>query len=192
MENLPLMNRKASKDREFELIQGASQGDEEAFRQLYDITHKKIYFYLYRLLKDRETAEDIMVETYTEAWRGAKNFRGDSRVTTWIMSIARNLAMNHFKKVKPHDNIDDFPSLSNNIMPDAEPLDRQRLLKEAISRLSTKHGEILDMVFFHEMTYQEVSEVLRIPVSTVKTRVFYAKDGLRDVLNNMGVSRNDI
>ena len=189
---LPLMNRKAFKGREFELIQGASQGDEDAFRELYDITHKKIYFYMYRLLKDRETAEDIMVETYTEVWRGAKNFRGDSGVTTWIMSIARNLAMNHFKKVKTHDNIDDFPNLSIDPASNYERLDRNKALKKAMSVLSDKHREILDMVFFHDMNYQEVSEVLDIPVSTVKTRAFYAKDGLRHVLNHMGVSRDDI
>ncbi len=186
------MSKESFADRDLELLKRLSEGDEDAFRQLYDTTHKKIYFYLYRLLKDRETAEDIIVETYTEVWRGAKNFRGDSRATTWIMSIARNLAINHFKKVKTHGNIDDFPNLSNNIMPDAEPLDRQRLLTEAMSRLSTKHREILDMVFLHEMNYQEVSEVLGIPVNTVKTRVFYAKDGLRDVMGNMGVSRDDI
>lgn len=189
---LPLINRKASKDREFKLILGASQGDEDAFRELYDITHKKIYFYMYRLLKDRETAEDIMVETYTEVWRGAKNFRGDSRVTTWIMSIARNLAMNHFKKVKNHDNIDDFTNLSIDPEPDSERLDRNKVLKKAMSVLSDKHREVLDMVFFHDMNYQEVSEILDIPVSTVKTRAFYAKDGLRHVLNHMGVSRDDI
>jgi len=186
------MSKEISQDIGLEFIKRISEGSEDAFRRLYDLTHKKTYFFLNRLLRDKATAEDIMVETYTEVWNGAKSFRGSSRVTTWIIGIARNLAMNQFKKLKTHDNIEDFPELSDNSMPDAEPLNRHDLLKKAMSRLSVKHSEILDLVFFHEMTYKEISELLDISVNTVKTRVFYAKDALKDSLNHMGVSRSDI
>ena len=108
------------------------------------------------------------------------------------MGIARNLAMNELGKLKKHDNIDDFPNLSNGVIPDAEPMDRQRLLKEGMLRLSVKHREILDLVFFHEMTYQEVSQMLDIPVNTVKTRVFYAKETLKNALSSMGVKKDDL
>ena len=186
------MSKESVADTNVELLKRVSGGDEEAFRQLYDLTHKKVYFYLYRLLKGKETAEDILVETYTEVWRGAKSFKGESVVTTWIMGIARNLSMNELKKMKSHDNIDDYPNLPNGSIPDANGFDRQRCLKEAISRLSTKHREILDLVFFHEMTYPEVSEILDIPVNTVKTRVFYAKEALREAMGKMGVAKNDL
>ncbi|NWF93648.1 MAG: sigma-70 family RNA polymerase sigma factor [Syntrophaceae bacterium] len=169
-----------------------SEGDEEAFRRLYEATHKKVYFYLYRLLRRRAMAEDVMVETYTEVWRGAKHFKGRSKVTTWMMGIARNLAMNELRKVREHEKIDDFPNLSGGPAPDTEGSDRRRLLKEAMAGLSINHREILDLVFFHEMTYQEVSEVLDIPVNTVKTRVFYAKEALREILSRMGVSRDEV
>jgi RNA polymerase sigma-70 factor (ECF subfamily) len=109
-----------------------------------------------------------------------------------MIGIARNLAMNELGKFKKHDNIDDLPDLSNGVIPDAGPMDRQRLLKEGMLRLSIKHREILDLVFFHEMTYQEVSQMLDIPVSTVKTRVFYAKETLKNALSRMGVKKNDL
>jgi RNA polymerase sigma-70 factor (ECF subfamily) len=92
----------------------------------------------------------------------------------------RNLAMNELAKFKKHENIDDFPNLSNGVMPDPEPMDRQRLLKEAMIKLPMKHREILDLVFFHDLTYPEVSRMLDIPVNTVKTRVFYAKETLKN------------
>jgi RNA polymerase sigma-70 factor (ECF subfamily) len=177
---------------DLELMRRISGGDEEAFRELYDLTHKKVYFYLYRLVHGKQTAEDILVETYTEVWRSAKKFRGHSKATTWIMGIARNLAMNELGKFRRHDNIDDFPNLSNGVMPDPEPMDRQRLLKEAMIKLPTKHREILDLVFFHDMTYPEVSQMLDIPVNTVKTRVFYAKETLKNALSSMGVKKDDL
>jgi len=173
-------------------LEKVSRGDEEAFRELYDQTHKKVYFYLYRLVHGKQTAEDILVETFTEVWKCAKKFKGRSRVTTWMMGIARNLAMNELGKFRKHEDIEDCPDLSNGVIPDAEPMDRQRLIKEAMSRLSIKHQEILDLVFFHEMTYREVSQMLDIPVSTVKTRVFYAKETLRNVLSRMGVKKDDL
>ncbi len=88
------MSNESIVDKSVELLEKVSEGDEEAFRQLYDLTHKKVYFYLYRLFKVKESAEDALVETYTEVWRGAKSFKGKSLVTTWIMGIARHLAMN--------------------------------------------------------------------------------------------------
>jgi RNA polymerase sigma-70 factor (ECF subfamily) len=169
-----------------------SDGDEEAFRELYDLTHKKVYFYLYRLVRGKQMAEDVLVEVYTEVWRCAGKFRGNSAVTTWIMGIARNLAMNELGKVKKHDNIEDFPNLSNGVMPDPEPMDRQRLLKEAMIKLPIKHREILDLVFFHDLTYPEVSRMLEIPVNTVKTRVHYAKETLKNALSSMGVKKDDL
>lgn len=186
------MNRQPFVDEEIELLRKISRGDEEAFRQLYDQTHQKVYFYLYRLVHGRQIAEDILVETFMEVWRCAKAFKGRSRVTTWIFGIARNLAMNELGKQKKHEDISDCSYLSNGIVPDAEPMDRQRLLKEAMLKLSIKHQEILDLVFFHDLAYPEISQLLDIPVSTVKTRVFYAKEMLKQVLSQMGVNKDDL
>ncbi len=176
----------------FELMRRISDGDEEAFRELYDLTHKKIYFYLYHLVHGKQMAEDVLVEAYSEVWRCAKQFKGNSAVTTWIIGIARNLAMNELGKVKRHEDIEDFPNLSDGVMPDPEPMDRQRLLKKAMAELPVKHREILDLVFFHDLTYPEVSQMLDIPMNTVKTRVFYAKETLKNALSGMGVKKDDL
>jgi len=169
-----------------------SKGDEEAFRQIYDQTYGKVAFYLYRLVSDQALVEDVLVETYAAVWKGAKSFKGTAKASTWIIGIARNLAMNELRKLKTHEDIDDHAGLSNGKQPEAESLDRQELMKKAMSNLSTNHREILDLVFFHEMNYPEVSSLLGIPVSTVKTRVFYAKDALKNVLKQMGVGKDDI
>lgn len=179
-------------DKDIELLKRISKGDEESFRQLYELTHKEVYFFLFRLFHDKDAAEDTLIETFTEVWKSAKNFKGKARILTWIIGIAKNLAMNKLKKDRTHESIDDFPNISNSANPTAESFERQRLLKEAMSSLSVKHREVLDLVFYHEMTYQEVSEVLNAPLNTVKTRVFYAKEALRKTLSHMGVKRDDI
>jgi len=186
------MKKGTTKEPEFKLLKLASKGDEAAFRQLYDSTYGKVTFYLRRLISDENLVEDVLVETYTAVWKGAKSFKGKSKVSTWIIGIARNVAMNELRRLKTHEDLDAHYEISDDSLPDTESFDRQGLMKKALLKLTPKHREILDLVFFHEMRYPEVSELLDIPVSTVKTRVFYAKDALKDVLKHMGVDKHDI
>lgn len=176
--------------KDFELMKRISKGDEHAFKELFEETHKKVYFYLFRLFKDKNLAEDILIDTYTEAWRNARNFRGESRLLTWIIGIARNLAMNRFKKTHYFERIDDFPDIPD--QKNSQEIGIGNVIQKAIEELSLKHREVLDLVFFQEMTYKEVSELLKIPVNTVKTRVFYAKKELKNILEKMGVRKNEI
>lgn len=186
------MNKEAFLGEEIELLKRISSGDEKAFRQLYDLTHRKVFFYLYRLVRRKQMVEDILVETYTEVWKNASKFKGRSRVCTWMIGIARNLAMNELKKLKGHEDIDEFENQLQASPPEEGSLDRKRLIKKALVNLSLKHREVLDLVFFHDLTYKEVSEILDIPTNTVKTRVFYAKESLKQFLNQIGVKRDDI
>ncbi len=125
---IPLIGWKVVRGREFELVKRVSGGDEIAFNELYDQTHKKVYFYLFRIFKEESLTEDIVVETYVEVWRNAKSFKGNSRVLTWIIGIARNLAMNRFKKMHYLERIDDFPDIP----------DQRTLRKPGLEMLSIK------------------------------------------------------
>ncbi len=190
------MNKEQSISRENELLIKTAVGDENAFRELYDLTNKAVYFYLYRLLKDRESAEDVQIDVFTQVWKGAKKFKGKSKVTTWIFGIARNLAMNELRKRKYHVNIDDYPEMtqdnSTDQGPDLEAMDQKKIIKNAMSKISSKHQEVLDLVFFHEMNYQEISDTLHVSVNTVKTRVFYAKSAFKKKLKQLRVYDDDI
>lgn len=186
------MKKGTSTKKESKLLKLVSKGDEKAFRQIYDSTYGKVSFYLHRLVSDETLVEDVLVETYAAVWKGAGSYKGKAKVTTWIIGIARNLAMNALRKVKTHDDLDAHYDISDETLPDTESFDRPALIKQALLKLSLKHREILDLVFFHEMRYADVSAQLDIPVSTVKTRVFYAKDALKDVLKQMGVSKHDL
>ena len=186
------MNGAISAATEFELLQKVSQGDRGAFRELYDATNNGVFFYLYRFFQDEATAEDVLIDTYTEVWKSAKKFKGESRVKTWIFGIARNRAMKELRKKKFHENIDDYPHLADDGKFDAEEADRKDIIKSGLQKISYKHREVLDLVFFHDLDYQEIAVILDIPVGTVKTRVFYAKEALRNTLAKMGVKKDDL
>ena len=145
------------------LMARIARGDRQAFTALYESTSTPVFHYLQRFLRSREGAEDMLIEVYTQVWQGAGKFRGQSKVRTWIFGIARNLALNELRRT------------SNRPM---DPL--PETLADALTELSAKHREIIDLVFFHEMLYSEIATLLDISVNTVKTRIHYAKAALEN------------
>jgi RNA polymerase sigma-70 factor, ECF subfamily len=175
------------------LIKHTAKGEEESFKQLYELTHKKVFQYLYRLLKNQHTAEDLLIEAYTEVWKTANKFRGEAKVLTWIIGIARNVAMNEMRKNKmPEIELDEGISSQPAQFTDCVGSQTTQILRDALNKLSLNHREALDLVFLQGMQYEEISHVMNIPVNTVKTRVFYAKERLKDVFGMMGVAKDDL
>lgn len=180
------------REREKRLLEATANKDRVAFRQLYDMTYGQVRFFLVRKLGDENLAEDVLVETYTAVWLKAGTFRGKSRGLTWIMGIARNLAYKALRGRRRHRSIEEMPNLTNGTHGGVEALSRKQLLVRALDALSDKHREVLDLVFFHGMNYPEVAALLGVPVNTVKSRMFYAKDSLMKVFTQMGVQADDI
>jgi RNA polymerase sigma-70 factor (ECF subfamily) len=187
-----MIRNQAPPDRETELLYQVAFGDENAFQELYETTNRRIYFYIYRMVNNKETAEDLMVETYAQVWRGAGRFRGESRAISWIIGIARNLSRKEFRKIKPDESLENHPNLINGNTPDPDSFDRSRYIQAALAKLPDPHRDVLDLVFFHELTYPEVSAVLDIPVNTVKTRVYHAKSKMEKILRQMGIDQNEL
>lgn len=174
------------------LMSAIAENDQEAFRKLYDLTHQKIYFFVCRMVKETQMAEDVVMETYTAVWKSAKNFQGRSKVQTWIYGIARNLAMNALKKKRPDVTIDDVPHLATADDAEIDGLDRKAVIAKGLLKISDKHREVLDLVFFQGFTYVEIADMLKVSENTIKTRVFYAKKSLYQILEKMGVNKNDL
>ncbi len=185
------MNKKKS-DELYELLIASAENDQEAFRQLYDLTHQKIHFFVCRILKDTQMAEDVVVETYSAVWQSAKKFKGKSKVQTWIFGIARNLALNALKKKRPDQSLDDYPHLTTDGGADMANMDRKELIAKGLLQISAKHREVLDLSFFQGFKYNEIAEILDVSVNTVKTRVFHAKKALHQYLDRMGVKKDDL
>lgn len=159
-----------------------ARGDERALRELIRAMQGRVYAYCLSLVLCPEDAEELTSEVFYQAWRSARNFKGQSRATTWLFGIARNLCMNHLRKKRIH-----FIELMEGdaVYNPEEELDYDpEVIKRAMERLSPAHREVLYLVFYEEMSYEEIASLLGIPENTVKTRVFHAKRKLKELLSN--------
>ena len=185
------MNRPATLDPLALLLEQTARGDRDAFAILYEQTKHRIQVYLYRLVQDQSCIEDILVETYTQVWKNSDTFRGRSQVLTWMIGIARNLALKEIGKKKYHEDIADYPEIEA-VAIDFEAGDRKEVFSRALTLLTPKHREVLDLAFYQDFAYREIAHLLDIPESTVKTRIFYAKASLKAVLEKMGMNSDDL
>ncbi len=185
------MNRPASFDPFLSLLELTAQGDRDAFACLYEQTNHRIKVYLYRLVQNKDCIDDILVETYTQVWKNSDRFKGRSKVLTWMIGIARNLALKEIGKKKYHEDIADHPQIKA-VAIDFEAGNRKEVFSRALALLTPKHREILDLAFYQDFAYREIAHLLNIPESTVKTRIFYAKASLKTALETMGMNSDDL
>ncbi|SNZ12122.1 RNA polymerase sigma factor [Hydrogenobacter hydrogenophilus] len=168
-----------------QLIKRIAKGDQEALRELINIYKARLFYYAYGILRDYEDAQEAVSETFFQVWRSAKNFRGDSKVSTWLFGITRNVMRNMLRKrtkeVKTVEIMEHDAVYENDPW---EPEDVE-VLKKALERLSPAHREVLHLAFYEELSYEEISQVLGVPVGTVKTRVFYAKKKLLELIKEI-------
>lgn len=191
---MELMDKDIQYKQDLHLLKRITSGDKEAFEELYKSTHGTVYYYLVRFI-GQDRAEDILIETFTQVWEKSASFHGRSKVSTWIIGIARNLSLKDFRKNKRYlyyENLDPLLETDNVTDNEIESRNRKNVLKEALAKLGPKYQEVLDLFFYHQMSYREIAEMIEIPINTVKTRIYYAKDRLVGVLQDMGVNHDEI
>ena len=185
-----------NKDREFleekYLVEQVAAGDSTAFRQLYDLSYGRVARYLQKVVSDTSLIDDILVQTYTVAWQKSDTFKGDGRITTWLIGIARNIMFREFKRTKKYVPFEEeHGAAETQSQFQVEVKSTNAALKAALQTLKVKHREILELVFYQEFSYVEVAELIGIPENTVKTRVFHAKQALKDVLEKQNITGYD-
>lgn len=167
-----------------ELLRAIAKGDEGALVELIKIMKSRVYAYCISLVRDPEDAEELTSEVFYQVWKSAKSYKGASKPSTWIFGIARNLCMNHLRKKR----IKFLELMEQDAVYDPEqeeePAYSPEEIKKAMELLSPIHREILFLVYYEELSYGEIAQVLSIPENTVKTRVFHAKRKLREILEN--------
>ncbi len=176
------------------LVRAIAAGNARALDDLYARFGPGLLSYLTSIVNNRQLAEEVLQDVMLAVWNNAGSFRGDSKVRTWLLVIARNRAINMRRKYTPPVvSLDDRFELSSS---DTTPLERierssqRQLLRQAINSLDASQREILDLVFFHQLSGQEVAAILGINAGTVKSRLSRAKDSLRRTLLVMGDASN--
>ncbi len=175
------------------LLTQIAAGDQQAFSQLYLRYQSKLVRYCARVLKDDVAqAADIVDEAMFDVWRSVGNFAGRSKPSTWIYSIARNKLISWLRKTS-EVTLEDESILDALIDPAATPAeelamdDMQQQLLRLMDQLTDEHREVLKLTYFEDKSVKEVAELLGISENTVKTRMFYARKRLAQLLDKAGI-----
>jgi RNA polymerase sigma-70 factor, ECF subfamily len=175
------------------LIGRIARGDRLAMQVLFARHHVRVYRFVLRLLRDEMAAEDIISDVFLDVWRQANRFEGRSAVSTWLMAIARFKALSQLRR-RREDGLDDetaeaIEEPSDDPELTVEKQDKGEKLRKCLAALSPEHREIIDLVYYHEKSVEEVSQIVGIPENTVKTRMFYARKKLGDLCRMAGIDR---
>jgi RNA polymerase sigma-70 factor, ECF subfamily len=175
------------------LISRIAAGDRLAMQVLYARHHVRVYRFILRLVGNATTAEDLISEVFLDVWRQAGKFEARSAASTWLTAIARFKALSVLRR-KPEEELDEETAEAIEDPTDdpettVQKKDKGEILRKCLSALSPDHREIIDLVYYHEKSVEEVAEVVGIPEATVKTRMFYARKKLSELLKAAGVDR---
>jgi RNA polymerase sigma-70 factor (ECF subfamily) len=168
-------------------------GDKDAMRLLYARHNVRVFRFLMRLVGNEASAEDLVNEVFVDVWRNAGRFEARSQPSTWILAIARYKALALLRR-RPLDELDDdaYESVADSADdPEqaVQKIERSAILQDCLKQLSTAHREVVDLVYYHEQSIDEVAEIIGVPQSTVKTRVFYARKRIAELMAERGVER---
>lgn len=148
--------------------------DRGAFHLLYERYADAAYRYALSILRAPHLAEEVLQETMMAVWKGAKNFRGRSKVSTWILGIARNQAHNILRKESKGKRLPaEDPSAATHDPTRSMHVDLH--VQEALETLSPQHREVMHLVFYEHLTVRETAALLEIPEGTVKSRMHHAR-----------------
>jgi RNA polymerase sigma-70 factor (ECF subfamily) len=182
------------------LVEQARAGSGTAFANLVEAHAEGLYNYLLHLLGDREEAEDLTQETFLRAWQSLPRFRGGALFTTWVYRIATNLAIDTLRRRgrRPQSlSLDQAPD------PEAAPLERQipasgrslddevaarelqEAVRKAIAELPPKLRAVVLLYDFQQLSYEQIAAILTVPLGTVKSRLFNARQQLKTKLANL-------
>jgi RNA polymerase sigma-70 factor, ECF subfamily len=173
------------------LLRGIADGNRNAMHTLYSRHNVRVYRFILRIVRDGTMAEDLVSQVFLDVWRTARQFEGRSQVSTWLLSIARFKALTSLRQRRFEDiDQDDVREIADDADTPEVSLERattSEILRACVAKLSPAHREIINLVYYHEKSVEEVGEIIGIPQSTVKTRMFYARKQLADLLRCAGI-----
>lgn len=173
------------------LVTASKRGDQDAFAQLVQRHQRRVFNLIFRMLQDYEEASEITQETFLAAWQALPSFRGDARFSTWLYRIAYNNALKQIEQRK-RDRQLQTAMQAEQMLADAgnegrmetelELRARQDFIRENLATLPAKYRVVLVLRHMQDLTYEEMAEILTVPIGTIKTHLFRARNLLKQRL----------
>jgi RNA polymerase sigma-70 factor, ECF subfamily len=173
------------------LVAASKKGDQDAFAQLVQQHQRRVFNLVFRMLQQYEEANEITQETFLAAWQGLPSFRGDARFSTWLYRIAYNCALKQLELRKRDralqgaiqaEQVLAVASQEGRVEAALETRAQQVLVREQLATLPSKYRTVLILRHLQDMTYEEMSEILTMPIGTIKTHLFRARNLLKERL----------
>jgi RNA polymerase sigma-70 factor (ECF subfamily) len=172
------------------LIAATLAGDTAAFGRLVQQHQDRLYNSLLRVLGSADDAADIVQDAFVQAYVKLSSFRGGSAFYTWLYRIAFNLAMSHMRRGHKQASLDEMKTLAGAEPADGQPTaetglieqERAELVHASLAELSFEHRQIIVLREIDGCSYEEIAEILDLPVGTVRSRLFRARLEMRDLL----------
>ena len=173
------------------LIGRIAMGDASSMAVLYTRHNVRVYRFALRLLGNVALAEEVMSEVFLDVWRKPTHFEGRCRVTTWLLAVTRHKAIAMLRRRSTDtlndDHCDSIADSSDDPEITLDKSQRRAILFKCLSKLSPAHREIVDLVYYHQKTVDEVADIVGLGRNTVKTRMFYARKHLAELLGGQGI-----
>ena len=168
------------------LIARIAAGDRLAMQTLFARHRTAVYRWLLRFVGNEAVAEDLLSDVFLDVWRQADRFQARSSVSTWLLAVARFKALSA-RRIRKDAELDETieatvadPADNPEVM--LEKKNREELVRAALNNLSPEHKEVIDLVYYHEKSVDECAQILGVPSGTVKTRMFYARKKVKEMV----------
>jgi RNA polymerase sigma-70 factor (ECF subfamily) len=183
---------------DIELVVASKAGNQDAFAQLVQRHQRRVFNLVFRMLQQYEEANEVTQETFLAAWQGLPAFRGDARFSTWLYRIAYNCSLKQLEQRKRDAALQiavqaeqslQHESCDERAEAEMEAHERQVLVREHLSMLPAKYRIVLVLRHLQELTYEEMAEILTMPIGTIKTHLFRARNLLKERLESFDSER---
>ena len=176
-----------------DLLKRIAGNDQSAVNALYGRYNVRLYRFILRRVRNEAVADELTNEVFMEIWRNASKFEGRSTPSSWIFAIAHNKSVSYLRKRREEglddglaakiEDMDDTPEVAT------QKLDKASAIRRAMEKLSDAHRQVIDLVYYQEMSIREVSDIVGIAQNTVKTRMFHARKNLSVIMRDAGLDR---
>lgn len=182
---------------ETDLLARYRSGDRQAFRALVEEYQARMLHFFYRLCWDRDRAEDLTQELFIKLLQGSRRYRPQGKLSTYVYRVATNLWIDHYRAARPARRLYsldqatfpepvDVPGLDRSPLESASHSEQRAALQRALENLTEPHRLVFELAVYQQRPYAEISELLDIPVGTVKSRMHNAVQALRALLGQAG------
>ncbi|MEC8830949.1 MAG: sigma-70 family RNA polymerase sigma factor [Bacteroidota bacterium] len=176
-------------NKEKQLISEIRRGNTRAFSDLVDDYKDLVFTLSVRMLGNRQEAEEVSQDVFIKVFKSLQNFKGDSKMSTWVYRIAYNTCLDRIRKIKKKRIHTDLEHIDQVAYADLDTAfqqmvetERSELIKQCLSKLSAEDAGVLTLFYLEEKNLQEMEKATNLPVNTLKVRLFRARKRLASIM----------